>query len=83
MLSMKMINVREGVMGIDAPSFSLIIRPVEARDASDINVMRRLPELTENLLALPSETIVQNEDFIARQALKMITYFALKSTKSR
>lgn len=44
---------------------SLIIRPIEQRDARDINTMRRMPEIAENLLALPSESMVQNEKFIA------------------
>ena len=44
---------------------SLIIRPVEPRDARDINMMRRMPKVAENLLALPSEPIVNNEKFIA------------------
>jgi len=45
--------------------FSFIIRPVESRDARDINIMRRLPEVVKNTLSLPSESISQNEDFIA------------------
>lgn len=45
---------------------SIVIRPAELRDAADINKLRRAPGIFENLLALPSETIAQNEDFIAK-----------------
>jgi L-phenylalanine/L-methionine N-acetyltransferase len=62
----KMINARHGVMGTNDQNFSLIIRPVEPKDARDINVLRRIPEVAENLLALPSESISQNEEFIAK-----------------
>jgi L-phenylalanine/L-methionine N-acetyltransferase len=47
--------------------FSFIVRPAEMPDAREINILRRLPEVSENPLGLPSETIVQNEDFIAKQ----------------
>lgn len=47
--------------------FSLLIRPVELSDSRDINILRRTPGIAENLLALPSEPIVQNEDFVSRQ----------------
>lgn len=46
---------------------SLIIRPVELKDAGQINLLRRIPELAENMLALPSETIADNEDFIRKK----------------
>ncbi len=45
---------------------SYIIRPVELKDARDINSLRRRPSVAENLMALPSETIVQNEEFITK-----------------
>lgn len=67
----KMINVRRGVMEINEQKLSLVIRPVELRDAKDINILRRLPGIFENLLALPSETITQNEDFIAKQVASL------------
>jgi putative acetyltransferase len=66
LLSMKAINVQQGVMGIKSQEYSLVIRPVELRDARDINALRRLPGVYENILALPSESIVQNEEFIAK-----------------
>jgi len=47
---------------------SLIIRPLEQRDARDINTMRRMPGIAENLMALPSESLVQNEKFIGTLA---------------
>lgn len=45
----------------------LKIRPVELRDARDINEIRITPEVAENLLALPSESVVDNEQFIAQK----------------
>lgn len=43
----------------------VIIRPAEIRDVRDINTLRRMPGIVENLIALPSETIASNEKFIA------------------
>lgn len=43
------------------------VRPPEISDAREINILRRLPDVMENLLGLPSETIVQNEEFIEKQ----------------
>lgn len=47
---------------------SVIIRPAELKDAADINIIRRSSGVFENLLALPSETIRANEDFLQRQS---------------
>lgn len=46
---------------------NLLIRPACMKDAGDINFLRRHPEVLANLMALPSETIAQNEDFLSRQ----------------
>lgn len=46
----------------------LIIRPAEPGDAHDVNILRRMPGVKENTMALPSEPIVKNERFIAQQA---------------
>lgn len=54
-------------MSSQQSTFFYTIRPVELRDAPDINIIRRRPSVAENLLALPSETIFQNEKFIKKQ----------------
>jgi L-phenylalanine/L-methionine N-acetyltransferase len=56
------------LLGVNVTKLSLIIRPVELKDATDINVIRRMPGVFENLMATPSETVRSNEDFIGRQA---------------
>lgn len=42
----------------------LTIRPAEMKDAHDINTLRRMPGVMENMLALPSESVIKNEKFI-------------------
>lgn len=46
---------------------NFMIRPVEERDARDINVIRRSPDVAINLIALPSESIQQNLEFLSKQ----------------
>src|SRR5690606_5091049 len=43
---------------------NILIRPAEVKDAHDINRLRRMPGIIENIMALPSETISNNERFI-------------------
>lgn len=40
------------------------IRPVRLEDAEDLNTMRRMPGVFENMLGLPSERISKSEDFL-------------------
>jgi len=56
---------RDKLSGEIMTQLSLIIRPLEHADARDINTMRRIPQIAENLIALPSESLIQNEKFIA------------------
>lgn len=41
-----------------------IIRPINIGDEKEINELRRMPGVFENILGIPSERIKQNEDFI-------------------
>lgn len=45
-----------------------IIRPAEPTDAREINILRRMPGVAENIMSLPSETVISNERFVAQQA---------------
>lgn len=47
-------------------NFSLIIRPIEKDDAREINIIRRMPKVLENIMSVPSETIMKNEEFISK-----------------
>lgn len=40
------------------------IRPIEVKDAREINAIRRMPGVYENILGLPSERIDRSEAFI-------------------
>jgi putative acetyltransferase len=40
------------------------IRPVCPEDAADLNAMRRMPGVFENILGLPSERVQKSEDFL-------------------
>ncbi|MZQ97752.1 MAG: GNAT family N-acetyltransferase [Acidaminobacter sp.] len=44
---------------------NVTIRPIEARDAREINAIRRMPGVFENILGLPSERVDRSEGFIA------------------
>jgi len=41
------------------------IRPIEVKDAREINAIRRMPGVIENILGLPSERVDRSEGFIA------------------
>ncbi|MBE6068536.1 MAG: GNAT family N-acetyltransferase [Clostridium lundense] len=41
-----------------------LIRPIEIGDGKDINELRRMPGVFENILGIPSERVKCNEDFI-------------------
>lgn len=41
------------------------IRPACVQDAKDINSIRRMPGVMENILGIPSETVKRSEDYLA------------------
>lgn len=41
------------------------VRPIQTEDAAQINAIRRMPGVFENMLALPSEREKRTEDFIS------------------
>ena len=41
------------------------IRPACVQDAKDINTIRRMPGVMENILGIPSETVKRSEDYLA------------------
>ena len=43
---------------------NIIIRPIEVKDAKDINAIRRMPGVFETILGLPSERLDRSESFI-------------------
>jgi putative acetyltransferase len=45
----------------------LTIRPVSASDAKEINDLRRMEGIMENILGLPSETIQFNLDYLTKE----------------
>lgn len=50
-------NIKEGNM-------DFIIRPIEISDAKEINALRRMPGVFENILGIASERVKSNEDFL-------------------
>lgn len=44
----------------------LTIRPVAMNDAKEINDMRRMEGIMENILGLPSETVQDSQDYLSR-----------------
>lgn len=41
------------------------IRPVEMKDARDLNALRRMPGVFENILGIPSEALKRSEAFLS------------------
>ncbi|MBF7097073.1 GNAT family N-acetyltransferase [Alkalibacter mobilis] len=45
----------------------LAIRPIKKEDAEQVNELRRMEGIMENILGLPTETILKTEDYILKQ----------------
>ncbi len=56
------------------------VRPIQTEDAAQINAIRRMPGVFENMLALPSEREKRTEDFIANLGLDNHEFVAVTET---
>lgn len=57
------------------------IRPIEIGDGKDINELRRMPGVFENILGIPSERVKRNEDFIINMDSNQHQFVVVTKTK--
>jgi putative acetyltransferase len=59
-----------------------LIRPINIGDGKGINELRRMPDVFENILGIPSERVKRNEDFIANMDSNQHQFVAVTKTQS-